>query len=48
MTKLYYSFISKIIRDHKRMYKCIPQMLIIGDERQCIFAFNGSDSRCVY
>lgn len=48
MTNLYYSFVSKILRDHKEMYKCIPQMLIIGDEHQCIFAFNGSDSRFVF
>ena len=45
ITRLYYSFICKILRDHHTIHEATPQMLIIGDENQCVFHFNGSDSR---
>lgn len=41
MTKLYYQFIRKFLRDAKNKIT----MLILGDDRQCLYQFKGADSR---
>jgi superfamily I DNA/RNA helicase len=41
MTPLYFKFIIKVIRDNDYT----PQIVVLGDEFQSIFEFNGSDNR---
>ena len=52
MTPLYYMIVKKIIKDNYRYdmesecnVNILPQMIILGDERQSIFKHNGSDHR---
>lgn len=45
ITKLYYSYVCKILRDHEEVHGKRPQLMMVGDENQCIYKFNGSDSR---
>ncbi|NBO19313.1 MAG: DUF2075 domain-containing protein [Proteobacteria bacterium] len=41
MTRLYYTFIRKFLRDAKNKIT----LLILGDTRQCLYQFKGADSR---
>jgi superfamily I DNA/RNA helicase len=45
ISKLYCQFLRKVILDHKARHGFRPNLVIIGDVNQCIYAFKGSDSR---
>jgi nucleoside-triphosphatase THEP1 len=45
MTKLYYKFVMKIIKDNKPLLKQPITLCIFGDEHQNIFDFKGADER---
>ena len=46
MSLLLYGFLVKLLRDYHKAHGNIPQLLVVGDENQCINKFVNSDSRC--
>lgn len=45
MTKCYFDFVKKIVKDNQRTSNCSVQFCLFGDEHQNIFDFKGADER---
>jgi len=45
MTHLLFAFSMKVLRDIKAAGNSSPLILVVGDEKQCVFEFRGADSR---
>lgn len=46
MSLMLYGFVVKLMRDLFKAHGDVPQLLLVGDENQCIYKFRDSDSRC--